>query len=189
MKTIYYKPGVSPTDMPITCALGFFDGVHLGHRHLIEECIKEAKKTKTASAVFTFSSEEKNLKGGVPRLYTTEEKLSLLESLGLDLVIVADFSSVCTFSPETFVNDVLIRDLGVITALSGEGFRFGTCASGDAEALSELLANAGKRSITVKDVAIDGKNVSSTAIREALACTAFSSFFVSDAPPFILAIR
>ena len=143
--------------------------MHLGHRHLIEECIKEAKKTKTASAVFTFSSEEKNLKGGVPRLYTTEEKLSLLESLGLDLVIVADFSEVCTLSPESFVKDVLIRDLGVITALSGEGFRFGTRASGDARILSRLMESSGRHAVTVKDVAIDGKNVSSTAIREALA--------------------
>lgn len=168
MKTVYYKPNTRPVCDSLTCALGFFDGVHLGHRHLIAECVRIAGETGTASAVFTFSSEGGLLKGGVPRLYTTEEKLSIIESLGVDYAIVADFSSLSGYSPEAFVKDILVGDLNTVTAISGEGFRFGAGARGDAGLLSSLFSSLGRRALTVRDVRYMDKTVSSTAIREAL---------------------
>jgi riboflavin kinase/FMN adenylyltransferase len=142
--------------------------VHLGHRHLIRECVKEAALSGTASAIFTFFSENRGLKGGVPRLYTTEEKLSIIEEMGVDYAIVADFSSLSDLSAEDFVKSVLIDDLNTVTALSGEEFRFGSKRAGDPSLLSRLLESYGRRAITVNNVKYGGKTVSSTEIRAAL---------------------
>lgn len=169
MKKIYYTSANTPCAEPISCALGFFDGVHLGHRHLIEECVKEAKELGICSAVFTFISENDRLKGGTPRLYSTDEKLSLIEELGVDYAIIADFSSLSGLSPADFVKKVLVNDLNTEIAFSGEGFRFGARAEGDAERLSALLSSFGKRAVRVDDLKYEGKTVSSTLIREALA--------------------
>lgn len=168
MKIIHYEPGSAYQNGPICCALGFFDGVHKGHRRLIEECIRRAKESGINSGVFTFYSESSALKGGVPRLYTTEEKLSLIEECGIDYAIVADFSSVKDMSAEDFVKGVLIDSLHCVGAFSGEGFRFGANASGDARLLAELFTSRGLSAVTVKDVEYDGRAVSSTVIREAL---------------------
>ena len=168
MKIVYYKQGKSQIGTPISCALGFFDGVHLGHRYLINECIRAARENGTRSAVFTFRSENSALKSGAPRLYTTEEKLALIESLGVDYAIVADFPSLSSLSPEDFVKKVLVDDLDTQTALSGVSFRFGNRASGDKDLLRSLLEEHGRSAITVRDVEYDQKTVSSTAIREAL---------------------
>ena len=74
-------------------ALGLFDGVHLGHRALIDAARGLARRLGTHLSVFTFSSEDALPKGGA-RIYSTERKLEILESLDVDEVIITDFSSV-----------------------------------------------------------------------------------------------
>lgn len=170
MKTVYYSyPAGKPVLEKMCYALGFFDGVHIGHRKLILECVKRAHMLGLSAAVFTFPSESDGIKIGDKRLYSTRDKLYLLESLGIECTVVADFSSVASLSPEDFIKNVLIGELGCEFALSGEGFRFGARASGDVALLRRGLCDAGYGSDVVLDVAHGDTPASSTRIREALA--------------------
>lgn len=147
-------------------ALGFFDGVHRGHREIIERAKKEAKKLSLPSAVFTFSGESFALKGG--HIYSTEEKLSILADMEIDEVILADFTEMREVSAENFVTDTLLCDLGCAVALSGDDFRFGKGAVGNVELLSSLLKENGASLICAEAVTEDGKKISSTTVRELL---------------------
>ncbi|MBQ7363089.1 MAG: riboflavin biosynthesis protein RibF [Clostridia bacterium] len=174
MRVTEYKLGNSVRcdgshcDSAAVC-LGFFDGVHLGHRALVEECVRYAIEHGLVPTVFTFPSECASLKGGAPRIYPTEEKLALLSSLGVEHTVLADFESVSGLSPREFVKQVLLRDVGAATAHSGFSFRFGRGASGDFSMLSALMAEYGRACFAVGDVTLLDATVSSTRIREALA--------------------
>ena len=148
-------------------ALGFFDGVHLGHREIIRNAVEEAKKLSIPSAVFTFSSESKGIKDE-SRIYSTENKLALIEELGIDEAIVADFGAVKNVSASDFVTDILLGELGCAIALSGEDFRFGKGAWGNTELLRELLAAKGAALICPDAVMQDGEKISSSRIKKLL---------------------
>ena len=168
MKTVYY-PHDGREDLPRACyALGFFDGVHIGHRRLIAECVKMAGELGLVPAVFTFSSEGEELKRGAPRLTSTAEKLSIFAEMGVELAVVADFSAVSGLTPREFVADLLVARHGCRGALSGEGFRFGRGASGDASELVALLGEHSLPAVIVEDILYTGAPISSTRIREAL---------------------
>ena len=89
-------------------ALGFFDGVHIGHRALLLAARQAAEKRGIPFAVFTFGAEEFGIKGAA-RLYSTEEKLSLIEECGIDEVILADFDAVKSITAENFIEKTLAR--------------------------------------------------------------------------------
>ena len=144
MRIIEYKyPANDVVCGPLVACLGFFDGVHLGHRALISDTVRCAAERGIESAVFTFPSEASGLKSDVPRIYTTEEKLRIFEELGVDVVVLCDFSSVFSLSASEFVSRVLYRDLGVRMALSGEDFRFGYKASAGSAELISLMRECG----------------------------------------------
>lgn len=149
-------------------ALGFFDGVHIGHRRLFDTARELAKKRGHTFTVFTFSSESKGLKRDAERLYSTAEKLSLISDAGADEAVVADFAFLRDLSAEEFVRGVLIGALGCSVAVTGRDFRFGKGALADTAVLKELLSAGGGEHVTVDDVALDGEKVSSTLIRSYL---------------------
>ena len=172
METLYYKLGDNPSlsqANKICYALGFFDGVHVGHRELISECISCARRKGMRPAVFTFSSESGSIKTDTPRLYSTESKLRILESLGVELAVVCDFVSVKDLSPADFVDRVLIDALGCGCALFGDNFRFGRRAEGDAQMLFSLLEERGLSGIRLPlKSSVDGKVISASEIRSML---------------------
>ena len=147
-------------------ALGYFDGVHIGHRELISLLVREAKAKGLASYVLTFADDISKTKKTQSVIYNTEEKLTIFASLGVDGVIVADFDSIKSLSPESFVNEVLIDALGAELAISGYNFRFGYGASADSKDLVELMEKREKSAIILSEQKSDGKILSSTAIRE-----------------------
>ena len=83
-----YEPGKSLVGKRVI-ALGFFDGVHLGHREILKRAVAEAKILSLPSSVFTFYSESEGLKGE-KRIYSTKEKLELISDCGIDEVIISD---------------------------------------------------------------------------------------------------
>ena len=174
MKIIEYKyPAAAVVGLaPLAVCLGFFDGVHLGHRALIADTVKRARSAGLVPAVFTFPSESRMLKRGAARIYNTEEKLSIFEELGIELTVICDFESVSALTPEQFVREVLCRDLGACLALSGEDFRFGHRAEGDSKALRELMKACGGEAVIRKTEYVRLKGgrvqVSATLIREYL---------------------
>ena len=147
-------------------ALGYFDGVHIGHRELISLLVREAKAEGLKSYILTFEDNLAKTKKTQSVIYNTKEKLRIFESLGVDGVIVADFSSISGLSPESFVFDVLIDSLGVELAISGYNFRFGKFAAADSSRLIELMEDKGKRSLVLSERRVDGKPLSATVIRE-----------------------
>ncbi|NLV99114.1 MAG: riboflavin biosynthesis protein RibF [Clostridiaceae bacterium] len=149
-------------------ALGVFDGLHLGHRHILQELILVCKEKSLRPAVFTFLSPfgpEEN-----QRLIESEEKYAVLEALGIEDVFVADMTDEFrSISALEFLQDLLQKKLNVKTIVVGEDARFGAGAQGDINFLADY---AGKSDLTYKissDVLFRGEKISSSRIRNCLA--------------------
>ena len=159
------KPGIKNAAI----ALGYFDGVHVGHRELISLLVREAKAKGLSSYVLTFADELAKTKKTQSIIYNTEEKLKIFASLGVEGVIIANFSSISGLTPEAFVNEVLIESLGAELAISGYNFRFGKYAAAGAPELIELMESAGKRALVLSEQKINGNPLSATVIRQLIA--------------------
>ncbi len=169
MKQIRLTPDMFPAyTMGTVTALGFFDGVHLGHRRLLEATVSEAAAKGLCPAVFTFSDDVRSVKPGVGRLTDFESKLRLIEELGIEVVFVADFPTFSGFSPEAFVRDVLIALCGAELAVCGFNFRFGKGAAGDAERLTALMRENRRDATVIAPAYLGDRVISSSAIRLAV---------------------
>ena len=149
-------------------ALGFFDGVHMAHRKLIERAISIAEEKGLTPAVFTFPSENERVKSSAKRIYSTEQKLSILESLGVKLCYVVDFGSVASLTPDGFIEKILIEKFGAEAVVCGYNFRFGKGASADAAYLKNALSALGRECEIIEEYTLDGNPLSSTYIRDLL---------------------
>ncbi len=150
-------------------ALGFFDGVHLGHRAVIGSAIGHRAEGQEA-VVFSFSAADAVpfKKRGAKWLTTSAQKAQKLAALGVDLFIEPPFAAISSKKPEEFAN-FLIRRLHVRHVTCGLDYRFGRGASGDVDDLRRLLAPAGAVVDCVTPVQAEGETISSTHIRELLA--------------------
>ena len=158
MKTIF----ISSLDeqlntCPASIALGNFDGVHLGHRALIADCLASG----LTPTVFTFSERDKDA------ITTLEEKARLLKALGITLFIVAPFSLFRDLSCDKFM-DYLYDKLACRHTVCGYNFRFGKGAVGTCETLSALAKAKNIPCTVIGEVKKDGISISSTAIRTLL---------------------
>lgn len=148
-------------------ALGFFDGVHMAHRGLLERARREADRLSLPLAVFTFSGKS-GIKKSSPRIYPDSDRLELLADCGVDISFVADFDRLKEVSPERFVEDWLIGIFSTRVAACGYNFRFGKDAGGDAEYLRRALEKRGVQCIVLEKMTVSGERVSTTRIRELL---------------------
>ena len=125
---IYKHNDAVPWDKCVA-TVGFFDGVHGGHRFLLNEVIEEARRQQSISVVVTFNEHpRKILKSDYqPRLLTTlDEKLELLGTTGIDACVVLDFSKeMSLFSAKEFIKNILSDKLKVSTLFVGHDHRFG----------------------------------------------------------------
>jgi riboflavin kinase / FMN adenylyltransferase len=153
--------------------VGFFDGVHLGHQALIRRVVSAATEHGLRSVVLTFDRHPREVltPGNVPQLLTTlRRKAELTEALGVQLMAVMEFDEqVSRWEPERFVDQVLVARLGVRHAVVGANFTFGHRAAGTPEVLEGLGRAHGFDVETLPLFELDGRPVSSTAIRAALA--------------------
>ncbi|MCI8388126.1 MAG: bifunctional riboflavin kinase/FAD synthetase [Clostridiales bacterium] len=157
--------GSEPAKKPaLAVALGSFDGVHAGHSELISRAVDYAKAHGIYSAVWTFKDDSSALPKKNGRILTTlSEKLSLIASLGVDYALLEDFSHIRDYSPERFVNELLIERCGVVCAVCGFNFSFGKYGLGNCDTLRELMNP--RECIVVPPVYKGGNLVSSSAIR------------------------
>ena len=167
MKIYEYSLGKTADLGPSVIALGFFDGVHLGHRTLLTKARELSIKLGVPFGVFTFDAQGP-IKGGGERIYGNREKAELFSKLSADFTVICDFRSVSELSPERFVSEVLVGAFHAEAAVAGFNFRFGKGASGDAEALSELMEKEGKRAVICDDFTYGGETVSTTRIKSHL---------------------
>jgi riboflavin kinase/FMN adenylyltransferase len=166
---------------PGWCALtiGNFDGVHRGHRTLIERVTAKARELQLASCVLTFEPHPREFfdpQAAPARLTRLRDKLELIEAAGVERVHVARFDRrFASLSPERFVDDVLVSGLATRWLLIGRDFRFGARRAGDFAALAAAGARHGFEVESMADVLFDGTRVSSSAVRAALAAGEFDS--------------
>lgn len=167
MKRVKYRIGTRLQERGCVLALGFFDGVHRGHRELIEFAVCEAHRRGVPSCVFTFAYGG-GIKADCPPIYSEVERDELFSSLGLDYVFVADFPELRDLSPEEFVKTVISDDLGAELAVVGYNYRFGHLGRGDAARLREIMRQSGGDAKVFDEFTLNGAVVSSTRIRELL---------------------
>jgi riboflavin kinase / FMN adenylyltransferase len=154
--------------------IGAYDGVHLGHRHVIGELERMARERSISTAVVTFDRHPATVvrPGSAPYLLTDlDQKLELLAATGVDLTVVVPFDKDrANETAEDFVLEVLVGALGARVVVVGEDFHFGHGRKGNVALLSEMGARHG---FEVVGVGLqgdhDGEVVSSTRIRELVA--------------------
>lgn len=169
---IYKHNDAVPWDKCVA-TVGFFDGVHGGHRFLLNEVIEEARRQQSISVVVTFNEHpRKILKSDFqPRLLTTlEEKLELLDSTGIDACVVLDFSKeMSLFSAKEFIRNILSEKLKVSTLFVGHDHRFGHNREDGFEEYKLYGAELYMDVIQAERFVLDGdEHFSSSQIRKAL---------------------
>jgi riboflavin kinase/FMN adenylyltransferase len=155
---------------PQVMAIGQFDGLHVGHRSVIQAAIDLAARSNLPSAVMTFHPHPKEvMKKGDYEGYLTppNKKEQLLRDMGVDYLYIIEFNDAFSrVSPQNFVCGMLLP-LQVQTAVVGFDFRYGYRGEGEAETLRDLSQNT-MDVITLPPLLIDGEKVSSSGIRKAL---------------------
>ncbi len=162
-----------PDDLGRTVVtVGNFDGVHLGHQHVIRRACEVADEIGVAHVVaVTFDPHPIAVlrpEHAPPTLTTTEARVPLLEAAGVDDVLVVPFSrDIAAWSPERFVDEILVDALHAKAVVVGANFRFGCRAAGDVPLLRELGEH---RDFVTEGIALDGgpQVWSSTYIRNCL---------------------
>ena len=164
---IELSPGVKMNGRETAAALGIFDGVHRGHRAVIDKAAEEAEKRGLAPAVCTFKTGTINTKGsGYRPIYSDETKLVLLEKEGAEYVFIPDFAEIRDMSPEDFVKKILRGILNARIVVCGRDFRFGKNAACSAEGLKEICSRLGMKLCVVDDVTENGIRICSADIRK-----------------------
>lgn len=126
---LIFNSNISQSLQPCVATVGFFDGVHAGHRFLIEELKAIAKKQNLPSVVFTFAEHPRKVLHSdfQPAILTTlQEKIIQLESTGIDLCVVLHFSpEMAKLTAQEFLKNILTEQYNVRTLLVGHDHRFG----------------------------------------------------------------
>ncbi|MCI2058323.1 MAG: bifunctional riboflavin kinase/FAD synthetase [Oscillibacter sp.] len=150
-------------------ALGFFDGVHLGHGALLRRTTEEARKRGCASAVFTFDRPPKEVVTGIPcpLINSPEDRRELITRLyGVDEVILAPFDRELMATPwDRYVTELLAKRWHAVHLVAGHDHRFGYKNAGTSELLRAKCAQLGIGCDIIPKVEVDGVTVSSTYIR------------------------
>lgn len=161
------------TEKKRVIALGFFDGVHLGHGALLSLCVRRAGELGAVAAAFTFDLHPSALipgKDPVPLLTTPADREGLMERCyGIREVLVAHYDQRMMRTPwREFITDYLVRDHNAIHLVVGHDFHFGYKGEGDPQKLTALCAELGIGCDVVPRVELEGITVSSTYIRSLL---------------------
>ncbi|MEN6479440.1 MAG: bifunctional riboflavin kinase/FAD synthetase [Anaerolineales bacterium] len=152
----------------IALTIGSFDGLHIGHQHLIRQLVTQAHEHGWLAGALTFDPHPRKVLSPERRtalLSTPQERDTIFAALGLDVLIVLPFTrEMADTSASAFVRE-LARCLHLVELWVGEGFALGKDRTGDSAALQRLADELGFRLNVVPPVMVDGQPVSSTRIR------------------------
>ena len=152
--------------------IGKFDGLHKGHKVLIEKTVQYAKKNNMKSVVFTFSNHPANFfeREKVRKIITNKDKITTMKNFGVDIVINLPFDEYMTkISAIDFVENILVKKLNAKKIYVGHDFTFARNKEGDAILLKALGGEYDFDVEIVKPIKINNIRVSSTYIRNLLA--------------------
>ena len=170
---VFHGPGEIPVGFgPSVVAIGKFDGVHSGHRAVIDRARVAAAETGARVVAVTFDRNPLSLlrpEACPEPLASLSQNLDRLADAGVDATLVLRFDeALAALEPRAFVEHVLVDALGVSDVLVGDDFRFGRRGAGDPALLAELGRAYGFTVEVVGDVEGGGRRVSSTWIRHLL---------------------
>ena len=150
-------------------ALGKFDGIHLGHRRLLERVL-EQKSQGLRTVVFTFDTSAASFFGGETKeLSTREEKRAVFSRLGIDVLIEFPLNrGTAATEPAEFVARYLAEQMQTAYLCAGPDISFGKGGAGDYKLLSEYAGTCGYQVELIDKVRVDGEEVSSTRVRQAV---------------------
>jgi riboflavin kinase / FMN adenylyltransferase len=173
MNIIHAAKDLNADKRKVCLAIGFFDGVHLGHQQIIRQTIADARQHEGIALVITFDCHPNSVIAPArvpPLIYSQPQKLRAIESLGAHTLLLIHFDKAFSEQPgEAFVR-ALVRDLGGIQSLCvGSNFVFGHKRGGNVELLKKLGKELKFTVHGMAAVSLDGEPVSSTRIREAIA--------------------
>lgn len=150
--------------------IGNFDGVHLGHQALFRETVKRAREAYGQSIAITFHPHPLQVlrpENPIKLICSFEQKVKLIEAAGLDYLLVLDFTlELASLEAEEFVEDVLVKGLGVKELIVGYDYRFGRKRRGDTELLKILGKRFGFEVVVIPPQKVNGLTVSSSLVRE-----------------------
>jgi len=172
MRLIHAPTALKPGTRKVCVAIGFFDGVHLGHQQVIRQTLTDARQHEAIALVITFDRHPNTIVAPdkvPPLIYSLPQKLRAIESLGVDTTLVLHFDQAFSQQPgEAFIRS-LNRDLGQIQSICvGANFVFGHKRSGNVAILKKIGAELRLAVHGLSALALDGKPVSSTRIRQAI---------------------
>ena len=158
---------------PIVLTIGTFDGVHAGHRAVIDVLSQKAEEIGGKTALLTFHPHPRVIlhpnNHGLKLLNTMEERMALLESAGLDYLIIEEFNlELSRLTPLEYVKNLLAEGIKPSIVVIGDDHRFGRNREGDFNALEEMGKMFGFEVIALDAEYVNDIRVSSTKIREAI---------------------
>jgi riboflavin kinase/FMN adenylyltransferase len=172
VRIIHAAKDLKPGRRKVCLAMGFFDGVHLGHQQIIRQTIADARQHDAVALVLTFDRHPNTVVAPVhvpPLIYSLSQKQRTIASLGADALLVLHFDRrLSRRSGGAFVR-TLMRQLGSVHSVCvGADFHFGFKRSGNVALLRQLGVRLGFVVHDVAAVSLDGKAVSSTRIRQTI---------------------
>ena len=154
-------------------AIGNFDGVHLGHRRIVDQLLARARELAGPAVVFTFDPHPVRLLRPAecpPPLTWTERKAELLAELGVDRIIAYPTDeALLQLSAREFFNRIVSEALAARAVVEGPNFYFGHNREGDVTLLERLASEAGMTLDVVEPIVVDGAIVSSSRVRKLVA--------------------
>lgn len=161
----------SKSHKPRAIAIGVFDGLHLGHRAILQACLRYARKMGYQASVLTFHPHPRHMVGG-PRerlrmIHSPEHRLKIIESMGFDEAILLKFNRrLANIPAEVFLQKHLLQQLGMKAIFIGNDFRFGKSAKGDIRFLRKAAKINRFHLGLVPSKTYRGEIISSTLIRK-----------------------
>jgi riboflavin kinase/FMN adenylyltransferase len=169
---VYYSTDTIPAFKNAVVTIGTFDGVHSGHRHILEQLKQEATRIGGETVIITFHPHpRKVITHGQPvkLINTIEEKIELLDKNGIDNLVVVPFTEAfAQQTPEAYIEKFLVEKFHPHTVIIGYDHRFGKDRKGDYKLLEKYSAQLGFSLMEIPAHVINNNTVSSTRIREAI---------------------
>ncbi len=184
---------ILPKHRGCVLTIGNFDGVHRGHAQVISSLVEKAKHFDLPATVMTFEPQPQELFRGEDapaRLSLLRDKVILLEELGIDKVLCINFNKkFASLPPEEFIEELLVKQLGVKYLVVGDDFCFGKKRAGNFEMLCKAGAKYGFAVVSTQSFLVGSTRVSSTAIRDSLADGNFEQARRMLGHPYLLSGR
>lgn len=158
--------------------IGKFDGVHLGHQAVLTNLVEKAKLLGLPSTVMIFEPQPEEVfapQHAPARLSRFRDKYEQFKALGIERLICVRFNKAfASMSPESFIQDLLVKQLGVKFLVVGDDFRFGHQRQGDFESLLRAGSTAGFDVVSTQSFKLANCRISSTEVRDALSNSDFA---------------